>query len=106
MPNGARQPLLLSPWLYATVLVGGLVAINLILFTGAYSGDHVDPDKAGVLGDFVGGYVGAYIALLSGMGLLYTLALQRQQLQQQAAESRRQQQQDAIQRFQAKYFEL
>jgi hypothetical protein len=106
MPNGRQQSLLLSPWLYATVLVAGLVAINLILFTGAYNGEHVDPDKAGVLGDFVGGYVGSYIALLGGMGLLYTLALQRELLQQQESEARRQHQEDATQRFEAKYFEL
>lgn len=100
------KPLLLRPWVYWAALAIGVVSINGILFSGAYNiivgmvkGYELDPATAGEFGDFVGGYVGAYIALFGAMGLLYTLALQQQQLRQQEEQTKRE-------RFEAKYYEL
>jgi hypothetical protein len=74
------------------VVVVGLVAINLIFISDAFWGDQVDPTKAGQLGDFVGGYIGTWLGVLSLVLLLATLRESR------TASERLQ--------FENKYFEL
>jgi hypothetical protein len=74
-------------------VVGGLVAMNLILFAKAYrETDHINPVTAGQLGDFIGGYVGTAFVLLTAVLLYRTLRLQRESAQ--------------LQSFEARYFEL
>lgn len=65
-------------WLEATVLLIGLVVMNLIFIANAFrSTDTVDPASAGQLGDFVGGYVGTFFGLVSVVLLVATLRNQR-----------------------------
>jgi uncharacterized membrane protein len=57
------------------IIVGGLVAVNLIFIPKAFRQSHtVDPESAAQLGAFVGGYVGATFALV-GVVLLYSTLL-------------------------------
>jgi hypothetical protein len=69
------------------------MAINLIFVSKAFRQTHtVDPESAGQLGSFVGGYVGSMFALV-GVVLLYsTLKAQQRSSQKQ--------------HFETKYFEL
>jgi hypothetical protein len=84
---------LLAYWLEVGILAVGLIALNLIFIAKAYrTTSTVDPATAGVLGDFVGGYVGSYFALISIVLLYSTLKSQRKAYQ--------------LQSFEAKYFEL
>jgi hypothetical protein len=72
----------------AIALVLGGIAINLILFASAYHGDHIDPAKAGVFGDFVGGYFGPIFALIGIILLIRTLKTERASTEKEAFESR------------------
>lgn len=80
-------------WMEILILVGGLVAMNLIFIAKAFRAtDMIDPAGAGQLGDFVGGYVGTFFALASVVLLISTLRNQRRSAQ--------------VLNFEAKYFEL
>ena len=74
-------------------IFGGLIAINLIFFADAYTETNtVNPDTAGQLGDFVGGYIGTIFALV-GVVLLYS-TLKNQRVT------------TSVEKFETKYFEL
>lgn len=80
-------------WIEIVILIGGLVAMNLIFIADAFRAtDTVNPAGAGQLGDFVGGYVGTIFALVSVLLLTSTLRGQRRSSQQL--------------NFETKYFEL
>lgn len=80
-------------WVEILVLVLGLVAINLVFIAEAFRAtDTLNPTSAGQLGDFVGGYVGTFLALASVVLLSATLRSQRKSAQ--------------ILNFEGKYFEL
>jgi hypothetical protein len=79
-------------WIALATLFIGLISVNLIFFSGSYWGDTVDPSKAGVLGDFVGGYIGTIFSLVAVMFLYLTLRDQRES--------------STIEKFDSKYFEL
>lgn len=71
----------------------GFVALNLIFIAKAFRATNVvDTTTAGQLGDFVGGYVGSYFALVSVVLLFATLKSQRKAYE--------------LQSFETKYFEL
>ena len=75
------------------ILILGFGALNLIFLAKAFRATNtVEPAIAGVLGDFVGGYVGSYFALVSVVLLFTTLKSQRKAYQ--------------LQSFENKYFEL
>jgi hypothetical protein len=75
------------------IVAGGLVAVNAIFISKAFrQSTTVDPEYAGQLGSFVGGYVGALVALVSVVLLFVTLKSQRLA--------------SAQQNFETKYFEL
>ncbi|SFW74226.1 Putative phage abortive infection protein [Sinomicrobium oceani] len=80
-------------WIEILTVFGGLITINLIFFAKAYTKtDTVNPETAGQLGDFVGGYIGTIFALISVVFLYSTLKNQREASQ--------------IEKFENKYFEL
>lgn len=80
-------------WVEILVLALGLVAINLVFIAEAFRAtDTLNPTSAGQLGDFVGGYVGTFLALASVVLLSATLRSQRKSAQ--------------VLNFEAKYFEL
>ena len=80
-------------WPETLVLVIGFIAINLIFLAGAFRATStIDPAGAGQLGEFVGGYVGNFFALIGVVLLVATLRSQRQASQ--------------LQNFETKYFEL
>ncbi|WP_432740652.1 putative phage abortive infection protein [Methylobacter sp. G7] len=71
----------------------GLVFINLIFIAKVYrETDTINPQTAGLLGDFVGGYIGTIFALVSVVLLYANLKNQREASEQQ--------------NFETKYFEL
>lgn len=76
------------------LLIGlaGLGAINIIFLSPAFRGSKIEPGAAGLLGDFVGGYVGTMFGLVSILLLIHTL--------------RSQQASSAVQGFEDKYFTL
>jgi hypothetical protein len=75
------------------IVAGGLAAVNFIFIAKAFRQSHtVDPESAGQLGAFVGGYVGAMFALVGVVLLVRTLKTQRRASEQQ--------------NFETKYFEL
>jgi Putative phage abortive infection protein len=75
------------------VLVIGLIAMNLIFLAGAFRAvSTISPAGAGQLGDFVGGYVGTFFALVSVVLLVVTLRNQRRSTE--------------VLSFETKYFEL
>ena len=80
-------------WIEISVLAAGFIAINLVFIAkGFRAGDTLNPTAAGQLGDFVGGYVGTFLALASVVLLTATLRNQRRSTQ--------------LVNFEAKYFEL
>jgi hypothetical protein len=80
-------------WIEIAIVLSGLVAINLIFFAKAFrQSDTVNPESAGQLGAFVGGYVGSFFALVSVVLLFVTLKNQRRTAE--------------VEKFEAKYFEL
>lgn len=80
-------------WREAIVLAVGLVTMNLIFIAKAFrAATTVDPAGAGQLGDFVGGYIGTFFALVGVVLLVATLRNQRGSAQQLS--------------FETKYFEL
>ena len=93
-PTKARP----KPWwrTYASellIVIAGLVAANLIFIAKAFRQTNtVNPESAGQLGAFVGGYVGAIFALIGVVLLFSTLRGQRR-----ASE---------LNNFETKYFEL
>ena len=93
LPTNKLQAWLRRHWIEAAILLGGLVAMNLIFIAGAFrASGTVDPAGAGQLGDFVGGYVGTFFALVSVLLLTSTLRAQRRSSQ--------------VLNFETKYFEL
>jgi hypothetical protein len=75
------------------IVAGGLVAVNLIFFAKAFRQSHiVNPEYAGELGAFVGGYVGSIFVLISVVLLFATLRSQRKS--------------SALENFENKYFQL
>lgn len=89
-----QEPTLLREyWVEILVLALGLVAINLVFIADAFRAtDTLRPESAGLLGDFVGGYVGTFLALASVVLLSATFRSQRRSAQ--------------ILNFEGKYFEL
>jgi hypothetical protein len=82
-----------TSWLEFAILLLGLAAVNAIFTAKAFrETETLNPAGAGLLGDFVGGYVGSYFALVSIVLLYSTLKSQRKAYQ--------------LQSFEAKYFEL
>jgi hypothetical protein len=80
-------------WVEILVLALGLIAINLVFIAEAFRAtDTLNPTSAGQLGDFVGGYVGTFLALASVVLLSATLRSQRRSAQ--------------LLNFEGKYFEL
>jgi hypothetical protein len=74
------------------IVTMGLIAMNLIFLADTYWGTTVSAETAGQLGDFVGGYVGAFFSLVGVVLLFTTLKNQRQASERQF--------------FESKYFEL
>jgi hypothetical protein len=71
----------------------GITTINLIFIAKAYRETNtVNPETAGQLGSFVGGYIGTTFALVSVLLLFKTLKNQREA--------------SSIEKFETKYFEL
>jgi hypothetical protein len=88
-----EQSWLREYWVEILVLVLGLAAINLVFIAKAFRAtDTLNPTSAGQLGDFVGGYVGTFLALASVVLLSATLRSQRKSAQ--------------VLNFEGKYFEL
>ena len=80
-------------WIEACILAFGLGALNFVFFAKAFRATGtIDATTAGQLGDFVGGYVGSYFALVSVVLLFATLNSQRKVYE--------------LQSFENKYFEL
>ena len=80
-------------WIEFLVLAIGLIAMNLIFIAKAFRTiDTVTPEGASMLGDFVGGYVGTFLALVSVVLLTSTLKSQIESAK--------------ILSFETKYFEL
>lgn len=80
-------------WVEILVLGLGLIAINLVFIAEAFRETNtLNPESAGQLGDFVGGYVGTFLALASVVLLTATLRSQRKSAQ--------------VLNFEGKYFEL
>jgi hypothetical protein len=76
-----------------TILILGFVALNSIFIAKAFRATNVvEAEAAGQLGDFVGGYIGSYFALVSVVLLFATLKSQRKAYE--------------LQSFETKYFEL
>lgn len=75
------------------IFSGGMIAMNLIFFAKAFRQTHtVDRTAAGQLGDFVGGFVGTFFALVTVVLIVRTL---RNQMEASEKEH-----------FETKYFEL
>lgn len=75
------------------IMLGGIICANFIFISRAFrQSTTVDPQAAGELGSFVGGYVGSMFALLGVVLLLSNL-------RKQASSSR-------LQSFENRYFEL
>jgi hypothetical protein len=71
----------------------GLIALNLIFFARAFrEGTTIDRTAAGQLGDFVGGYIGTYFALVTVVLVIRTIREQRRA--------------DRREKFENKYYEL
>ena len=67
----------------------GLISVNLIFIAKAFrQSGTVDPETAGQLGSFVGGYCGAIFALTGVVLLVATLRSQRDSLARQSFENR------------------
>ncbi|MBV5289854.1 MAG: putative phage abortive infection protein [Pelodictyon phaeoclathratiforme] len=80
-------------WIEISILLCGLIAMNLIVFADAFRAtDTINPLGASQLGDFVGGYIGTFLALVSVVLLSATL-----KSRSKSAE---------ILSFETKYFEL
>ena len=80
-------------WIEILILVSGLVGMNLIFIAEAFRAtDTINTTSAGQLGDFVGGFIGTFFALVSVVLLIATLRNQRRSAQ--------------VLNFEAKYFEL
>lgn len=80
-------------WVEILVLFVGFVCINLIFISEAFrQSTTINPTMAGQLGDFVGGYIGTFFALVSVVLLIGTL---RSQIRS-----------NAVLNFEGKYFEL
>jgi hypothetical protein len=80
-------------WVEFITILTGLVSINLIFFAKVYrETTTVNPETAGQLGDFVGGYVGTIFLLVSVVFLYSTLKSQREAT--------------AFEKFETKFFEM
>lgn len=80
-------------WLELAIIIVGFILINLIFLAKAYRETKtINPETAGQLGDFVGGYLGTIFALISVVFLYSTLKNQRHS--------------SSIEKFENKYFEL
>lgn len=75
------------------IVVVGCAIIHAIFLSDAFrDGTKISPSSAGLLGDFIGGYIGTTFALLSVVLLYTTLKSQRKTA--------------ALQNFESRYFEL
>lgn len=85
------------------IVAMGLVAMNAIFLSDAFTQGSIDRVAAGQLGDFVGGYIGTAFALTSVVLLFITLRSQRTESERLLLEGRL-----ASERlhFENKYFEL
>lgn len=91
--NPSQKPSLRKYAVGIAIFVGGLAAQNAIFIAKAFrQSSTVNPEAAGQLGSFVGGYVGSFFALTGVVLLFFTL------MSQQRA--------SALQGFETKYFEL
>lgn len=91
--SGTKRPWWREYLVEGIIIAFGLIAINLIFIAEAFrKEDAVNPASAGQLGDFVGGYIGTFFALVSVVLLFSTLKNQRRASQQN--------------NFETKYFEL
>lgn len=89
----AKPGWILEHWIEIAILAGGLLVMNLIFIAEAFRAtDTVNATGAGQLGDFVGGYIGTFFALVSVVLLTSTLRSQRRSAQ--------------LLNFETKYFEL
>lgn len=80
-------------WLELVTIICGFISINIIFFAKAYRETKtINPETAGQLGDFVGGYIGTIFTLISVIFLYSTLKNQRHS--------------SSIEKFENKYFEL
>jgi hypothetical protein len=80
-------------WVEITIILIGLVAINLIFIVKLVFGQDVfDPNEIGPIGDFIGGYIGTVLGLISVV-LIYS-SFKEQRLSSES------------EKFQNKYFEL
>ena len=88
-----EQPRYREYWAEILIVTVGFAAVNLIFLSRAFrQSTSVDPETAGQLGSFVGGYVGAFFALTGVVLLFRTL--------------RNQVRVSELQGFENKYFEL
>jgi hypothetical protein len=93
IPKPAEPNWLKKYWIEISVLLFGLIAMNLIFFADAFRAtDTINSQGASQLGDFVGGYVGTFLALVSVVLLTSTLKSQIRSAE--------------ILSFETKYFEL
>jgi hypothetical protein len=98
-----RRPWWREYWVETLIVALGLVAMNTIFLSDAFTQGSIDRTAAGQLGDFVGGYVGTVFALISVLLLFVTLRNQRKDSERLHLENR-----SASERihFENKYFEL
>lgn len=79
-------------WFELAIFAVGTACILSTFFADSYRGNKLDPTLAGQFGDFIGGFIGTFFALLSTVLLFATL--------------RSQQSSASLQNFETKYFEL
>lgn len=79
-------------WFEIAIFLIGTACILSTFFADSYRGNKLDPTLAGQFGDFIGGFIGTFFALISTVLLFATLRNQRNS--------------SALQNFETKYFEL
>ncbi|MBC3272174.1 putative phage abortive infection protein [Pseudomonas sp. SWRI81] len=79
-------------WFELAIFAVGTVCILSTFFADSYRGNKLDPTLAGQFGDFVGGFIGTFFALMSTVLLFATLRSQRSS--------------SSLQNFETKHFEL
>lgn len=79
-------------WFELTIFLIGTASILSTFFADSYRGNKLDPTLAGQFGDFIGGFIGTFFALISTVLLFATLKNQRNS--------------SSLQNFETKYFEL
>lgn len=79
-------------WFELAIFFIGTACILSTFFADSYRGNKLDPTLAGLFGDFVGGFIGTFFALISVVLLFATLRNQRNS--------------SSLENFETKYFEL